>query len=467
MEGRFTKSMLRVGTYHSPDGEVVVTPERLRHWEKQVKKIQSVGYAIPTHFDHSNDMDLLTPIHERELTKRHSRSAMNTVGKLQDFKVAADGRSAEIVIHTMTPEATSLAEKNAVYISPVIHPNWKDGAGNSYADALTSFDLVDYPVDFSQSSFSPVKMGLGVVPVIRMGTSKPYFWERSMPVSNKPKLRSAAARKARKAFMRRAVAAGLARMGSDYIDDEDDDEMPGMDAASDAMGDPSEVTPTPSDDESPTETMGADADSAPDLLDSVLNLLNEFGVALPDDTTDKNLISHLRVALTALLNAEKDDDDDEEDDMEGDDELLGDPMAMPAPVAPTIATLSLGQRKALDRATALEAKFRAQHKQQTEQRLAALVKSGRCTPHEHDQMLAKLGTVRMSLKDDGSFEENRVDAFIEDRSTVPEGTYWTSKQRTQSVSKLSVVEAPDGITTGGGRSHNEFADSVRALGGHV
>jgi hypothetical protein len=462
MEGEFAKTMLKVGTYHSPDGVVEVTPDRLRHWERQVQAIQGVGYAIPSHFDHASDEELLTPISESELQAKRTRSARNTVGKLKSFRVTPDGQAAEIVLHTLDPNATKSVASNAVYISPVIHPAWKDGAGNKYNDALTSFDLVDWPVDHSQSSFTPlIRMGQRVCPVIRMGASKPYFLEsKKMTTSlNTAKNRSTTARKAR---FKAALKAGIQVMGSDYVpDDEDDtkDDMPTDTAAPADSGD----TPTPSDDPSPTDTIGTDAAQAPDLLDSVLNLLHEFGVSLPDDTTDESLINHLRVALTALL-ARDGSEDDTEDDMTGDDQPKVD--AMPQPVAPTIATLSVQQRKALDRAAIAERALAESHKKNLEQKLGSLLRSGRCTPHEHDNQLRALNTVRMSMQDDGTFRESRVDYFVEDRETVPAGTYWTDSQRTDSLTqKLSVVEPPDSITTGGGRSHSEFAEAVRALGG--
>ena len=472
MEGEFAKTMLKVGVYHSPDGVVEVTPERLKHWERQVQAIQSVGYAIPSHFDHANDEELLTPISETELRAKQSRSAKNTVGKLKSFKVAPDGRSAEIVLHTLDPKATQSVASNTVYVSPVIHPKWKDGAGNQYPDALTSFDLVDWPVDHSQSSFTPlVRMGQRVCPAIRMGASKPYLLERdgmSTTVAAKQvKNRSQAARKSR---FQAALKEGLLRMGSDYDPDDDEDKnKPGNQAPSDSSDSDGSAdgsdTPTPSDDASPTDTIGADDAQAPDLLDSVLNLLGEYGVTLPDDTTDENLIPHLRVALTALLSMQGDEDepDGDENDLSPD----GKPNAMPQPVQATIATMSVQQRKMLDRAAVAERALAETHRGSVTQRLAALLRSGRCTPAEHDEHLRTLGTVRMSMQDDGTFKPNRIDYFIEDRETVPEGTYWTDKQRTDSIAKkLSVVEPPDQITTGGGRSHSEFAEAVRALGGN-
>lgn len=462
MEGEFAKTMLKVGTYHSPDGTVVVTPERLRHWERQVKAIQSVGYAIPSHFDHANDDELLTPISETELRAKQSRSAKNTVGRLKSFRVAPDGRSAEIVLHTLDPQATKSVASNAVYVSPVIHPAWKDGAGNKYPDALTSFDLVDWPVDHSQSSFTQlIRMGQRVCPAIRMGASKPLFLERTgMSTATASKNRSVAARKSR---FKAALNAGLQRMGSDYKPEDDDEENKPADAAPSDAADPGADTPTPSDDASPTDTIGADEVQAPDLLDSVLNLLGEYGVTLPDDTTDSSLINHLRVALTALLSSQQSEDDEVDDDTQD----PASPDAMPQPVAPTIATMSVQQRKALDRAAVAERALAESHKVTMTQRLSSLLKTGRCTPAEHDAQLRTLGTVRMSMADDGSFKQNRVDYFIEDRESVPEGTYWTDKQRTQAIGqKMSVVEPPDAITSGGGRSHSEYAEAVRALGGN-
>ncbi len=462
MEGEFAKTMLKVGTYHSPDGVVVVTPERLRHWERQVKAIQGVGYAIPSHFDHSSEEDLLTPIEEKELQAKQTRSAQFTVGKLKDFRVSPDGKSAEIVLHTLDPKATNSVAKNAVYVSPVIHPAWKDGAGNVYRDALTSFDLVDWPVDHSQSSFTPlIRMGQRVCPAIRMGASKPYLLERNGMSTVAAKNRSQAARKAR---FKNALHAGLQRMGSDYKpeDDEEEDKDEGAEKADftpdtpDAGAD----TPTPSDDASPSDTIGATPEEAPDLLDSVLNLLGEYGVTLPDDTTDANLIPSLRVALTALLNSQEP-DGDEAEGMDDD----TNPDAMPQPVSPTIATMSVQQRKALERAAVAERALAETHRGNTTQRLAALLQSGRCTPAERDEMLRTLGTVRMSMTDDGKFKSNRVDFFIEDRESLPEGTYWTDKQRTDAIQKLSVIEPPDQITRGGGRSNSEEADAIAALGG--
>ena len=180
MSGVFSKSMLHLGTYHAPQGVVVVTPERLKHWEAETARLQSAGYAIPSHFDHGSTDDLLKPIEMDVLNRGTDRSAQATVGKLRSFKVMPDGNSAEVIVETLTPAAKEAVESNAVFLSPVIYPQWKDGAGNEYRDVITSFDLVDHPVDYSQTSFVPaVRMGLKEQP-------KPFLLSIQMADENDP-----------------------------------------------------------------------------------------------------------------------------------------------------------------------------------------------------------------------------------------------------------------------------------------
>ena len=162
MSGVFHKSILKPGTYHSAQGEVNVTVDRLRHWESQVKRLQSAGYAIPMHWDHSSNPNQLLPVNAQTLSVGKIRSSERTAGRLNSFKVAKDGNSAEIVIETLTKEATEKVGSNAVSVSPVIFPEWTDGANQKYSDVITSIDLVDHPVDYSQGKFQPVLCSLMV-----------------------------------------------------------------------------------------------------------------------------------------------------------------------------------------------------------------------------------------------------------------------------------------------------------------
>lgn len=409
MSDVFSKAILAVGTYHSPDGTVHVTPERLRHWEREVSKLQQVGYAIPSHFNHANEIDLLSPIPDEELKNKISRSAQATVGKLRSFKVSEDGNSAEILLETLTPSAKEAVGSNAIYVSPVIFPEWKDGAGNQYQDVITSFDLVDHPVDYSQSPFVPaIRMGLGSKPYVLRGLK--------MSLTSTAKQRTAAKRKQRMSLV-------LQRMGVDPTD-----KKPGDDNDAD-NGNPSKPDSTePDDDNAPPADMTGDGDY--DMVDQVLDLLHEFGVALPEDTNDGNLIQHLRVALTALLRS----NDGQSDDTAGTDPTSA--AAQPTPTAPMIATMSL-QGPALEAFKWAE----SQYKTSVTERIKHTLETGRCTPAEADQLNRQMaaGAVKLSLAD-GRPTQGDVEKWLDARAAVPAGTFWTDKQRTESAAKLSLVE---------------------------
>lgn len=394
----FSKSMLRLGTYHSPDGTVVVTPGRLRHWEQQFRRLRDANLAVPSHFDHSAKSKDMLPIPVEEL-----RSAKNTVGHLRDFKVAPDGKSAEVVIETLRDDAKAAVASNSVFLSPVIFPEFKDGRGNTYGDVITSFDLVDHPVDHSQSTFSPlVRMGRKVVQLggLRMSLLK----------NRGPKARQI-------------------RMGLDDMEPDDKKKKPDMGAPSDAAdsaGDdsaPDDADMGPGDGSASDDT---DSDSATDegndlpdgseedaydKVDQVLDLLKEFGVHLPDDTDDSTLIKHLRVALTALLQGGAKAGMDQGGAAQ-DSTQTGDSMLQVNP--PQMATMSL-QR---DRATAYAEKL---YKAEVHRKLREHFESGRCTPADFDRQKRLLGTVRLSLNEQGEPVASAVEAWLEARESIPAG----------------------------------------------
>lgn len=152
----FQKTILAVGTYESPDGIVEVTPARLRHWEKMHKALSDNRQVVPIDWDHADNPASATPLSVSEYKKR--RSAANTVGHMKDFKVASDGKSAEILLSIPDQQAAQKARDNLVFVSPVIFHDWKDGSGKSYNDVITHVDLVNHPVDHSQSGFSAMSI---------------------------------------------------------------------------------------------------------------------------------------------------------------------------------------------------------------------------------------------------------------------------------------------------------------------
>ncbi len=425
MSETFSKSILKVGTYHSPDGEVVVTPERLKHWETQVNRLRSVGYAIPSHFDHSSEIDLLEPIAMDVLERKQNRSAAATVGRLQSFRVTPDGKAAEIVLSTLTPKAKEVVESNAVFVSPVIFPEWKDGAGNTYSDVITSFDLVDHPVDYTQTSFQP---STAIVRCAIRMSAIPMAKEVKQTVRHRDA-------KARQARFQAAVRMGL-----------DDD----------PATDPSDQTGASSDAPPAEDTSSTEQTQGPDVLDSVLNLLGEYGVALPPDTTDDNLVDNLRVALTALLGSR----DASGDDSANDDLSSDSTSSTPVEATPAIAAMSV-------QAKAAYAFAESAYKKQLGDRLASAVRSGRCTPAQADSQKRALSVVRLSLNANGTAAKSDLEKWLDWAESVPQGTFWTDEQRTAAAQRLSVVEPRTEWTSTGGMTQAEVDAAVKAIGGRV
>jgi hypothetical protein len=244
MSKSFRKAALKVGTYHSPDGIVTVTPERLQHWASQFNAMTEAKQVIPMHWDHGSDLDSLQPIAMDVFERKATRSAANSVGKLAKFEVASDGQSAEIEFVTLTPSATEKVQANAVYVSPVIFPEWKDGSGRTYTDVITHMDLVNHPVDHSQGPAEPIAQP-ALMSCIRMGMdSKPY------------------------------------KMG--------EDDKPSMPPAMDDMPEPE------------AEPMANETS----VLGDVVAALAGFGLVLPNDTTEANFLDRVRTAAIAAAGSD-------------------------------------------------------------------------------------------------------------------------------------------------------------------
>lgn len=365
MSSVFTKAVLALGAYQSPDGVINVTPDRLRHWEKEVKRVQSAGYTIPMHWDHAelSDMDSLSPIR----MDSQPRSAANTVGKLLDFQVAPDGKSAELTVETLTKSASEKAEKNAVFVSPVLLKEWKDGAGHSYADVIGSVDLVDYPVDHSQGPFVPVTMSTTkrLSCCLRMSNSPTKIYRLS---ENSP------------------------------VDDIDEDKKV-----------PSEEMPD-TDSKPPMEEPPAEESTTSPMLSDVIANLAKMKIVLPSDTDTTNLLDRLN---TALLTANA------QNDLGGPEEV---PEGSNTVVDPSVATMSL-------RMNQLESKLLEGEKNKLVDRLDSLLKTGRCSPAEHNAQLRALNATRMSLAKDNSVVTGDSGKWIESREVVPEGAFWDPSEK--------------------------------------
>lgn len=400
--------MLQVGEYHSPDGAVRVTPGRLRHWAKNFERLNKARQVVPMHWDHGSDVDSLRPLSQSEFHRNASRSAKNSVGKLTDFKVSRDGKSAEITFQTLDNQATKKVASNAVYVSPVIFPKWKDGAGNQYRDLITHLDLVNHPVDHSQSLARQVEPE-AITCCLRMGLkTKPFRLGNTMA-------------------------------DDDYKDDDEmledemlEDEMLDGDIDIDAeldddLGDDVDIDIDLDDDDDDfdqeLEDLGMDsgeelelevADDGSQVGDLMLALA-DHDLVLPEDTTMENFMDRLRTALIAKKG--NDTESSAGGDFDSGETIVADPQ---------IATMSAFANKS--------------YSSKLNQNLKALLKSGRCTPAEYRAKKKQASVVKLSLNAQGKPKKNLVSEWIKSRAQLPKGAVWSSREKLKRMSTVVAVQ---------------------------
>jgi len=266
---KFKKAILHANeTYHSPDGAVPVTTDRLKNWETNFQKVTAAGYAVPVAWDHASDIAGASPV--KLSSKGKLPSAKNTVGKLAGFKVAQDGSHAEILLDITDPTAKGRCERNEVCVSPIIFDKWLDGAKTEYSDVLTHVDLVTWPVDHSQKPFIKAEPG-----VIACG-----------------------------------IRMGLTRMALPEDDDADEVED----------GKPGDTDTAP---EKPPENPDLPKDDSGDqIAEAIVAHLQQLGVALPaawtlsGDNAGEILLTGLKTAVLAKQTAEPKKDDEPEEEEE-------------------------------------------------------------------------------------------------------------------------------------------------------
>lgn len=151
---KFQKAILKVGVYQSPDGEVKVTPARLKHWADSFQQMKTANLAVPVSWDHDDDPKASVPVNLLSTGAKH-RPAKGTVGYLRDVKLSPDGNSANVVLDIRGEENNRKVKDNLAFVSPVIRDSWPDGKGKIWTDIFGHMDLVQHPVDSSQTPFVP------------------------------------------------------------------------------------------------------------------------------------------------------------------------------------------------------------------------------------------------------------------------------------------------------------------------
>jgi hypothetical protein len=376
---KFSKTILRVGNYQSLDGTVKVTPARLRHWVTQFQEFKRQGNVVPVAFDHANDHAGLTPLSVNEF-----RSAANTVGRLDDLRISRDGQSAEMTLDIADPKAVQLASSNHVFVSPVLCQRWRDGKGNQYKDLWSHVDIVNHPVDQTQSPFTALS-----------NSPQTKFWRFALDDIEDDDKKPMA--------------------GSD-VADMDDEAVESTDMDSAPMGDDdmaAEMTDLPAD------PMAEEADMGGDVSELLADLL-QVGIVLGDDTTDANFMDRLKPALKTFVAAQGHNDAGNDDDVYKDDEPVQVEQQQ-------FQQMSLSQKRVHEFA-------QNSHREKVRSRLNRLFTQGKCTPAELAEKRAECEVIRLSLGAQGTPVPSSVEQWIASREPVPKGTFWSKEVKTQRLS---------------------------------
>lgn len=401
---RLKKAILNVGTYQSPDGEIVVTPGRLRGWASSFATMRRRNLGIPVGVDHSDDIQQTVPV-AFSTEKNKKRSAINGVGWLDSFTVAPDGKSAEIVLDIGDDTAAAKAKGNLLEVSPIIYPTWRDGQGREYRDVITHVDLVHHPVDASQGKFEQVAE-TPIACCLRMSVDV----GQPSPV--------------------------VFRMAKDFTKDNEDGSEEGEEAtsmAADESGDEAGEKMPVADAEPVNPDLPAEPPADRLQLDALIGILAKLGYALPADTSADTIVRDL---LTVFKNADamqsKADAAGQADDDAEEETQINE-------ASPQFAAMSLKANAAHEYAQGL-------HRQNLSARISGLLKTGRCTAAEAKARGEQAGAVRLSLGADNRPAVSKTEDWISDREQLPAGAVWDPTTKLQRMSAAMEESAP-GIDT--------------------
>lgn len=369
---KFTKQILRPGKYvvRSPGGgrsEEEVTPDRLRRYAATFAEMRGNGLRIPAPWRHDKSAPLSQEVKDsRDYGGYWEETWIDNDGSLYgklDAPLAAD---AEKIGATVTE------------VSPYILPEWTDGKGRKYDDAMLHIALVQHPVEPGQTNFVPDK------------------------ADNQP-----------------AMALSLSQLIEGAV--EFADEV----ANSDGAGAP------PSGQE-PAGEPSPDKASNPTIQD-VLAALSAVGLSLPEDTTPLNLAERIVVAAKALEGKKEQDREEEAGGQPG-----GESKQQPLPIAmadePMVADMKVSEDGLAITFETKEARQR--YEQQSEKslefsaglvrddykrRVEELVRTGRITPDYYNKKLRPLmDGFELSLGGDGQRVPSQLDTVLDALESLPE-----------------------------------------------
>lgn len=387
------KEILRVGTYHTPEGVVEVTPRRIRHWVLSFRRMREAGLQVPAPWEHQ---DGAKPMSGDD----HAASrAKNNAGFLKRLWLGKDG---SLWGGVEVPDADAERVKNNVkYVSPELEPEFTDGEGRVWRDVITHLALTPRPVFAKQRPFGtkPPRMSLGRV---RLSLEQ-------LSMAGKTKKRMSKEQEDADEALNKGVGGT-----------EDDTDETG---AAKLSGDADADDPADPDGEALDEGDGPAPEPAeePDYFEESKKQLSQMGVSMPEHCTPETFQRDLSIALHAINNSQATDmsgdagDEDDDDDLLEDDDVDGDEKAVKE--QPLMMSLRKQVREQEETISALLAEKRSD-------RIDRYEREGRCSPARAAALRQSLSKARLSFgRKRPTAEAASIDAQLDAIAETPRGTF--------------------------------------------
>jgi hypothetical protein len=377
------KEVLPPGDYHTEDGVLRVTPQRIRHWVEQFKRMKEAGFSVPCPWEHQNGVK---PVDQ---ASRLANRVKHNAGWVARFSINDDGMLMALV--EVPADLAGDLRDRVRYVSPEIKDEFVDGDGHTWHDVITHLALTTRPVNHRQKPFgAPVRMSYqGTVRLsqaVRLGCK-----------------------------MKKKMAQDDAwehKEGKNETSTEDQHDKVRM---------------------AEEEPGGEGGGGGTDYLAECKDLLSsKFGIDLHESTDESTFLRDLCMALTAA-----------QGNGASETETETPPEEMPTEETPTqeqpgggSMMLSLEKRVQVleDQNKSLLDQNATLVSERELARLGRYEKEGRCSPAQAKSLRDKLGKHRLSLTRAGDANAVAVATALECMAAVPAGTFWSAEQKAARLS---------------------------------
>jgi hypothetical protein len=152
----YKKKLAEPGIFMSAQGEVVITPERIDHWEKSLNNLRKEGFNFPVPWGHK----LQAVPDENDPFASEEQLARWNSGNIDRLEKDKDG-SLWMIAHTppgykVDQDSQRLVnEKDGTVVTDVSPGigNWVDGQGRVHKDIILHAALCTHPVQHNQTGF--------------------------------------------------------------------------------------------------------------------------------------------------------------------------------------------------------------------------------------------------------------------------------------------------------------------------